>query len=79
MLVATVLLTTAIAVVSLWNPLAYRVAGLPHFSEAPPVWGAGALVVPIAVFGRTLYLAWWETEIDLAAWRQRRAVRRGQR
>lgn len=69
------LVATAIGLLSLWNPVVARAAGLPHWSDAPPVWGVGMLVVPIALLGRAAYDAWWTAEIDLAARRERRRWR----
>ena len=66
----------AVGLVSLWHPLAFWTPGLPHRADLPPVWGAGALVIPVFLLGRAAVQIWWGVELDAIALRERRRRRR---
>ncbi len=75
LLAALGVVTLAIGLVSLWHPIAGWAFGESRRAEAPPVWGAGLLVFPVAIIGFGVQRAWWSLSLDLEAWRRRRRRR----
>jgi hypothetical protein len=69
----------AVGLLLLWHPVAGWAFGEAHRSDAPPVWGVGLLVVPVVLLGFVIWRAFWNLELDLETWRERRRRREHQK